>query len=160
MTQVNNLHSLDALFGNRVFMSALISWGIAQLIKVVINLIRGNSDGAGKNFIHFLWGTGGMPSSHSSAIVAVTTSVGFIEGIGSVLFACLLVISIIIIRDALGVRFSAGMQAKSLNHLGHQLKKSYSMDYTPVKEVNGHTFPEVAVGVILGFFIALAVCTL
>lgn len=141
-------------------MSAVFSWGIAQLIKVIINFSRGNSAGAGRSFLHFLWGTGGMPSSHSSAIVAVTTSVALLEGLGSHLFAALLVMTIIVIRDALGVRHSTGIQARALNQLGHQLKRKLSLDYRTVKEVNGHTFPEVAVGAILGFFSALAFCLL
>ncbi|MDR1894018.1 MAG: divergent PAP2 family protein [Spirochaetales bacterium] len=150
----------DILFSNRVFMSALFSWFLAQFIKILIRVFRGNSGGGGKTLVHFLWGTGGMPSSHSAAMVSVTTAVGLIEGLDSRLFGCLVVLSIIIIRDALGVRHAAGVQAKGLNSLGHQLKKQQLAEYKPVKEINGHTLPEVTVGSILGFSIALAICKL
>jgi len=160
MPQTESMNSIDLLFSNPVFLSALFSWGIAQFIKVVINLIRGKPEGLGGTFLVFLWKTGGMPSSHSSAVVAVTTAVGFVEGLNSSLFAVMAVMTVVIIRDALGVRFAAGTQARAINFLGTQLRKKKLVEFKPVKEVNGHTFPEVAVGVILGFFIAVAFCNL
>jgi len=160
MSQTDNLRSIDLLFSNPVLLSAVFSWGLAQFIKVVINLVRGRPEGAGSTFVQFLWKTGGMPSSHSSAIVAVTTAVGFTEGLNSSLFAVMLVMTVIVIRDALGVRHSSGVQARALNLLGSQLKKKKIAEFKLVKEVNGHTFPEVAVGIILGFFIAVAFCNL
>jgi len=160
MSQTDNLRSIDLLFSNPVLLSALFSWGLAQFIKVVITLVRGRPEGVGGTFVMFLWKTGGMPSSHSSAIVAVTTAVGFIDGLKSSLFAVMAVLTVIIIRDALGVRHSAGVQARALNQLGIQLKRKKIAEFKLVKEVNGHTFPEVAVGAMLGFFIAVAFCKL
>ncbi len=60
------------------------------------------------------------------------------------------------IRDALGVRRANGLQAKKINEMGKMLQEKGILDYTPVKEVNGHTPLEVCMGVLLGFFVGLA----
>ena len=149
------------LFSNTVFLSAVFSWGMAQLIKVIINLCKGKKrDGIGPSVGLFLWKTGGMPSSHSSAIVGTTTAIGFTEGLQSSIFVLAFVMTIVVIRDAMGVRHSTGLQAKAINNIGLKLNKSLNYNLKTVKEVNGHTFPEVAVGIILGFFIAVAFCNL
>ncbi len=160
MSQTEQLTSIDRLLSNPVFLSAVFSWGIAQLIKVIINIIRGKPSGMGGAVILFLWKTGGMPSSHTSAIIGVTTAIGFVEGVESSIFVLSLVLAIVVIRDALGVRHSTGIQAKAINKIGIQLKRNLNIDMDTVKEVNGHTLPEVAVGIILGFFIAVGFCNL
>jgi len=63
---------------------------------------------------------------------------------------------ILIIRDALGVRRSAGVQARALNSLSKELHDRLGTEFQPVKVISGHTPAEVAVGAGLGFFIALA----
>jgi len=108
----------------------------------------------------FFWKTGGMPSSHSAAVTSLTTSVGLIEGFNSTLFIITLVFALIVIRDALGVRRAAGSQAKALNTMGKQLQSKLKIPFKMVKEISGHTVPEVSIGIILGFFIAVAFCNL
>ena len=63
---------------------------------------------------------------------------------------------LITIRDAVGVRRSSGVQAKKINEMGKLLKEKGILDYSPIKEVNGHTPLEVTIGCLLGFFIGLA----
>ncbi len=101
-----------------------------------------------------------MPSSHSSLVTALATSIGITEGIDSALFATVFFYGILTIRDALGVRRSAGTQAQMLNTLRVELMQRYTISLKPVKEVHGHTPIEVSVGVLLGFFIALGICSL
>jgi len=64
--------------------------------------------------------------------------------------------ALIIIRDALGVRRSSGIQARVLNLLGRQTSEKLKIEFHPVKEVNGHSPLEVAVGALLGITIAAA----
>jgi acid phosphatase family membrane protein YuiD len=97
-----------------------------------------------------------MPSSHSSLVASLAASVAFYEGIDSNLFVITLMIALIIIRDSLGVRRSAGIQARVLNWLGRHVSERLKIEYHPVKEVNGHSPLEVAVGALLGIFIAAA----
>lgn len=107
----------------------------------------------------FFWRTGGMPSSHSAVAVSISTAVAFTEGFSN-LFIVSLFLSLIVIRDALGVRRSAGLQSKALNQLGSDLSAKFGIRYESVKEVHGHTWPEVCIGAILGFLIAFAFCEL
>ena len=101
-----------------------------------------------------------MPSSHSSVVAALATSIGFIEGVRSSLFMAMIFYGLLTVRDALGVRRAAGSQAKILNQLGRDIKKKLDLSFRPVKEIHGHTFSEVIVGILLGFFIAVAFCNL
>ncbi len=142
---------------NPVFISALLSWFGAQFIKTILNglykkVLRNPAD----IIASLIWRTGGMPSSHSALVTALAVSIAFNEGINSTLFALALFFAIVVIRDALGVRLSTGRQAQALNRLGRSLETQKDVDFAPVKEVHGHTPPEVLVGVLLGGSIALA----
>jgi hypothetical protein len=148
--------SLIGFFSGPVFLSAFFSWFIAQLLKTIIDIYRQRSRTSGEVVSTMVWKTGGMPSSHSSLVTSLATSIGFVHGVNSPIFVLSLFYGLLIIRDALGVRRSAGMQATTLNAMGAKLKDAIGYEYTPVKEVHGHSPTEVAVGVGLGFFIALA----
>ena len=109
-----------------------------------------------KEFIlRVLVGTGGMPSSHSATISAVALSIGLKEGFDSSIFAFAIVMVIIVIRDATGVRFSAGKQAEALNKILAYQHKKYKISYDKVKEVRGHTPLESFVGAIVGVLVSL-----
>jgi len=139
-----------------VFLSAVFSWFIAQLLKTIIDIARQRSRTSGDVVSTMFWKTGGMPSSHSALVTSLATSIGFNAGIATPLFTLSLFYGILIIRDALGVRRSSGLQAQKLNALGREMHEKLGTPFTPVKEVSGHTPAEVAVGAGLGFFIALA----
>lgn len=152
--------SMYRLVNNLVFLSAFFSWFMAQLIKTMIFLYR-RKNPTGKDIaVSLMWRTGGMPSSHSALVTALATSVGYLEGPDSSLFVLSLFYAVLTIRDALGVRRSAGNLAKTLNQLGEELSQGGAQLFEPVKEVHGHTTSEVSVGILLGFFIALAFCSL
>jgi acid phosphatase family membrane protein YuiD len=59
-------------------------------------------------------------------------------------------------RDAMGVRRSSGLQARSLNTFGKTIAEKLDIEFKPVKEIHGHKPLEVAVGALLGVFIAAA----
>jgi len=144
------------LVSSPVFLAAFFSWFIAQLLKAIIEAVRHHSHKSRDMVMTLFWKTGGMPSSHSSLVTALATSVGFEYGLDSPLFTMALFYGILIIRDALGVRRSAGLQAQTLNRMGTELHERFGIRFKAVKEVNGHTAAEVSVGVLLGFFIATA----
>lgn len=150
------LRSVYTLISHPVFLSALFSWLIAQLIKSVISAMRHPQRDPGSVLATIFWRTGGMPSSHSSMVTALATSIGFYEGIGSPVFILSLCYGTVVIRDALGVRRAAGLQAQALNRLGNQVASQGEIAFTPVREIHGHTSAEVSVGILLGFFIAIA----
>ncbi len=76
------------------------------------------------------------------------------------MFFVTLFYALLTFRDALGVRRAAGAQARVLNQLIRDLGKQHALRSKPVKEIHGHTISEVFVGALLGFFIAVAFCTL
>ena len=98
---------IASLCANPTFMSGLMAWAIAQVLKVFTTF-----------FVEKRWdwkmalGSGGMPSSHSALCVALTTSVAICHGIGDALFPVCLGFSLIVMYDATGVRRHAGMQAE------------------------------------------------
>jgi acid phosphatase family membrane protein YuiD len=146
--------SLKSLLENMIFLSTASSLFIAQLLKMII-FIMGRKR---KNFREVIetamWRTGGMPSSHSAVVCALTTSVAFVEGIASNLFVFSFWFALVVLRDALGVRRAAGLQAKAINNLGRQSSEKWGVDFHPVKEIQGHSPLEVVVGGFLGIFIA------
>lgn len=97
---------------NKVLMTSLIAWVIAQSIKVALGVIR-------EKRFNFKWfiGTGGMPSSHVSGMMALASSVGFVCGFSSYQFAIAFVLALIVMFDAQGVRRSSGRQAIILNKM-------------------------------------------
>ncbi|AEJ19421.1 divergent PAP2 family protein [Gracilinema caldarium] len=147
---------LSAFFENPVFLSAITSLIFAQLLKAIIVLLKNTKKSAKEIVATLLWKTGGMPSSHSSLVTALATSVAFKEGIGSTLFIVTLCLALIVIRDSMGVRRSAGLQARALNLLGKQVGDRLNIEYHQVKEIQGHAPLEVLVGSLLGILIAAA----
>lgn len=154
--RAHGISYLYDMISSRVFLSAFFSWFLAQGIKVLVDRIRGRSRGSYDMVATLVWRTGGMPSSHSSLVTSLATSIGFSYGVASPIFTLSLFYGILIIRDALGVRRAAGVQAQVLNKLGAQLARGGFVDFVPVKEVVGHTPSEVSVGVLLGFFVGVA----
>lgn len=148
------MNHLFVLVSSRVFLAGFFSWFFAQLLKMLIDYVRGRTRGSRDMVSVFVWKTGGMPSSHSSLVTGLATAIGFRYGVNSTLFVVTLFYGGLIIRDALGVRRSSGLQAQALNRLGLELSRRMDLSFTPVKEVSGHTIPEVSVGMLLGFFIA------
>lgn len=100
--------------------------------------------------------TGGMPSSHSAGVAALSTAVGIREGFGSVLFAVTVYFSLIVMYDAAGLRRAAGRQATLLNRL---IDNHYRHDKHLVEmrllELLGHTPLEVLVGAVVGVLYTL-----
>ncbi|HAW85165.1 MAG: hypothetical protein A2087_08410 [Spirochaetes bacterium GWD1_61_31] len=155
-----SLFGLVNLLRQPVFLSAITSWFVAQFAKALISLLRHPSGSFKEVLVTLFWKTGGMPSSHSALSVAITTSIAYTSGMLSDIFVLSFFFTMVVIRDAVGVRRAAGLQARAINQLGTELAKHCSTPFTPVKEVHGHTMPQIIVGGLMGFFIALAVCTL
>lgn len=149
------MENIKLLLSNKVLASALFSWVIAQILKISIELFKKNKLKTKEFIFRVLFGTGGMPSSHSSTISAVAVSIGIKEGFDSSIFAFAVVLVIIVIRDATGVRLSAGRQAEAINTLFEMQSKENNTAYTKVKEVRGHTPLETFVGVIVGMLVSL-----
>ena len=137
----------------RGYMAVFIAWLSAQLLKVLQGIV------AHKRFnFRWLFDTGGMPSSHSSSVGALATTVGLYYGFGSLPFLITLIFSIITLFDAAGVRRSVGKQAGILNKMLDDLYQKGQVPETRLKELLGHTPVEVLAGAFLGSIISLIIC--
>lgn len=140
--------------GYEAIFCGLLSATIAQLIKVITYLCTHKKI----NFKIFTT-TGGMPSSHTAGVIALSTSVALIEGIDSIAFAISIGFSLVIMQDAAGLRRAAGKTAATLNRLVDEFvqKNQEVKPYAALKELLGHTPLEVFCGMILGIIIPLIV---
>ena len=140
------------LFNNATLWVAILGWAVAQLIKFVIELARRR-----RIDISLFVSSGGMPSSHTSFVTAMTTSIGLRDGFDSSLFAVCAIISMVVMYDAAGVRRAAGHHAAIINDLLDHIEDTGIILDKKLKELLGHTPVEVAAGAILGVAIA-ALC--
>lgn len=138
-------------FASSILVTAVIAWFTAQVLKVMLVLIKNKR----LDFRRFV-GSGGMPSSHSSFVVSLAMSVGLTEGFSGSLFAVTVVLALVVMYDAAGVRRAAGQQAKILNKLVEQWgKEDFTETEKKLKELLGHTPVEVFAGALLGILIAV-----
>lgn len=98
-----------------------------------------------------------MPSSHAASVSALTTAVGFREGVGSVLFGVVLFFSLIVMYDAAGLRRAAGRQATLLNRILHEHIQLPGPPHERLRELLGHTPIEVLVGALIGVLFSMAI---
>jgi len=150
-------HNLPSLLSNPIFVSGALSIFLAQVLKAILVFLKQHKLKAKEIAFIMLWKTGGMPSSHSALVVSLSASIAFVEGFDS-LFILSFFLGLIVIRDALGVRRSAGLQSKALNILGKQMSERFNITFTPVKEIHGHRWQEVVVGAALGIVVSMLVC--
>ena len=143
---------VKSFFENYLLISAIISWFIAQLIKIVIELF----DGTGRNIIQVLFSTGGMPSSHTSTVVALSVSSGIQYGLGSAPFAISAILATIVMVDASGVRYETGKHAQILNKITKELFSGKPDEVNvALKELVGHTYFQVSMGALLGVAVSV-----
>lgn len=141
------------IYENRILLTGLIAWAVSQLIKTIIHLIINK---------RFDWerlaGDGGMPSSHSATVSAVAVSTGLIAGWDSPVFAVAVILALIVMHDARGVRQETGKQARVINDILELFESMGQGKLTPeetLKELVGHTHRQVIAGAALGIVIAL-----
>lgn len=147
------------LFTNFPLWAALFAIGFAQFIKVPLQYL------ATKKFDwSLITSTGGMPSSHSGAVTALSTAIAIEEGLGSPFFAISAIFGVIVMFDASGVRRHAGEQATVLNRLVDDFNKLVKEVITwpekekkekqkELKELLGHQPIEVFFGGLTGIIL-------
>lgn len=135
---------MSTLFDNGVLWWGLAACGLAQLSKLVIELV-----------VHRRWRpevlveTGGMPSSHSALLTGTAAGLGWQLGWDDPLFALAATMCFVVLYDASGVRRAAGLTAARVNQLASDAAPK------PLKENLGHTRLEVLVGSVIGPLVAL-----
>jgi acid phosphatase family membrane protein YuiD len=136
---------LSQFLANHVIQATFFAWAIAQILKVVIELIWKHHLN-----LRLLTSAGGMPSSHSAMVCALATAIAIHDGVSSSLFAVSLVFAVIVMYDAAGVRRAASIQARILNQIIDELFQGHPISETHLRELLGHTPIEVFAGAALG----------
>ncbi len=148
------MNFIDELLQNQIFISAALGWLVAQVLKTLIHFI------INKKFVaERMVGSGGMPSSHSATVCGMAAAAGMKYGGGSFEFAVTLMLAIIVMYDAMGVRRETGIQGRVLNEMLEifvNMGKEISAE-AKLKELVGHTPLQVLMGAILGIIIAVIV---
>ena len=140
---------ITQIIKNKIFMTTLSAWIIAQIIKVTIGVVK-------EKKFDFRWfvGTGGMPSSHAAGASCLTTAIGLEYGFNSVYFALAASFAIVVMFDAQGVRRASGRQARILNKIMEDIYWQKRIHDNQLRELIGHTPIEVIAGFLLGVTIA------
>lgn len=149
------------LFLNFPLWASFAAIFFAQFVKVPIQFI------ATRQLDWSLFtSNGGMPSSHSAAVTALSTGVALESGLDSPIFAVSAIFAVITMFDAAGVRRQAGEQAIVLNQLRTDLNRIFKdakeWNEKPeqekrkeLKELLGHKPIEVFFGGLTGIFLTL-----
>ncbi len=146
------------LFNNDVLIAAVASWLIAQIAKIIINAI------VTKRFdIKRLTGDGGMPSGHSAFVTSAALMAGLTAGLGSPVFGIALVIAIVVMHDATGVRQEAGKHAISIieivdminEYLEYLSEHDKKIKIQKLKTLVGHTHLQVFFGALTGIIVSV-----
>jgi len=142
----------ESVLSNRVLLSAILAWVLAQSAKVLWSFTKDRKF----NFERIM-GSGGMPSAHSASVVAGTFAIGKLMGYGHPLFGLAFIVSFIVMYDAANVRMAAGKQAKVINRIINEIGVHKIHLDEELKELLGHTYLEVLVGMILGIVVGVFV---
>ena len=141
------MHHIGEILQNSCLWTAVCAWFIAQGLKVLQDR-------------KFTWrrflSSGGMPSSHTASVVAISVMVGGKMGFDTALFAACCVFGIVVMYDAAGVRRETGRQGKAINDIVQKvLVENEPITDDIMKEVMGHRPVEVAMGALLGIAVAV-----
>ena len=137
------------LLENHLLINSVIAWLAAQVIKTAIYVIINRRMDWSR-----LFGDGGMPSGHSATVTALAATAAIYYGLDSAVFAVCVVLAIIVMHDATGVRHEAGKHAHAINTLMKMLE-NHKASEEELKEFLGHTPLQVVFGSALGLVTAL-----
>ncbi len=130
----------------------LVAVAICQILKFLIEIITNKK----VSIIRLLDGAGGLPSSHSTLTSCLTTLIGLNMGFASPIFALSTVFTLIVMYDAMGIRYETEKQAKVINKITKQIKlDNLNSELKNLKEEVGHKPIEVFCGLILGIILGI-----
>lgn len=135
--------------GFGAIISFVAAWFVTQSIKFTIAV---HEKGLREAF-SLSSKPGGMPSGHTAGFVAITTFLALAEGLDSSIFGLAVAVTIVIMYDALHVRFAVGELGETVKKLAHKVDPKMS---TP-RIMKGHKLTEVLAGLVLGLAIGFAV---
>ena len=136
-------------YGLGAIFSFVLGWLFAQSGKLIGDIVRKKGHITIKGLIDCMTRSGGMPSGHTASFLGLSSYLGWKYGFDSGIFALAICTTIIVIYDAVNVRYAVGEQGELLNLMAGDSNK----DYKKLKIVRGHTVPQVIVGAIIGVLV-------
>ena len=146
---------MGSIFQNHALVAALIAMATAQLLKPFLHYLMYHEWDPAQMF-----GSGGMPSSHSAFVCSLALVTGMRTGFDSEIFAVAAVFGIIVLYDAANVRWQSGLHAQRINQILRELFRGQVPSEATLKEVIGHTPRQVYAGALFGLIIGLLVETI
>lgn len=137
-----------------VFLAFVLGWFVAQVLKLIFFIIKKRGKTTFHDVMYYMVKSGGMPSGHTASFTAVTMTIGYVSGFTSTIFALAVCNTLIIVYDAINVRYSVGEHGKVLNKLIDEKNKGEGSKIKKLRVVEGHTVAEAAMGFLLGISIA------
>lgn len=153
---------INSILHNRMFVTPLLSWFIAQVLKTIIHFI------VSKEFdLERMIGSGGMPSCHTASVIGLLYATIYSKGLDGFEFPMAAMFAIIVMYDAMNVRMETGKQAVVLNlflrneEIKEHLKGTRIEEWPKVilKEYVGHTPVQVVAGILIGVLTGYIVCS-
>lgn len=146
------MDSIKELVTSYWLLSALAAWVTSQITKIIVGVYKTEKT----SFLGIVFGNGGMPSTHTAAVVGYTTACAVTEGLGSPLFGLCAILCMIVMNDAVGVRRETAKQSVFLNWIRkNRLSDAENVPDDKLKELIGHTPAQVFVGAAIGVTAAL-----
>ena len=138
---------LYELITNRLLITGISSWFVAQLAKTIIYAIINK-----KLVLERMVGDGGMPSGHSATVTSLAVISGLSFGFDSFQFAVTALLAGSVCHDAMGVRLETGKQAQIINEMveAFEIWTKKELPEIKLKEFVGHTPIQVIAGILLG----------
>lgn len=130
-------------------LAILAAWLVAQGAKYVASVMRTGKLTDWRQF----YISGGMPSAHSATMISITTMIGLKDGFTSGLFGLAVMVSVIVMYDAMMVRRSSGAQGEALKALITEVRSAL----VAPRIVRGHQPMEVLVGALVGALVGYIV---
>jgi acid phosphatase family membrane protein YuiD len=146
---------LKDLFTNHMIIIPLIAWASSQVMKIFTYLIVEKK---------LVWkrviSDGGMPSAHSATVMSLAVTCGWTQGFDSPAFAIAVILAVVIMRDAVGVRRESGVNAEAIKRLADKSNENLGAGEDKIKTdklktLVGHTPMQVAFGCVIGIIISL-----
>ena len=145
-------YSFQAIITNKCLMVPFVLWASIQIFKFLTDLVLYKEVNLKR-----LMGAGGMPSSHSAVVCSLATVVGKQQGLNSEMFAISVILALVVMYDAAGVRRAAGKQAKILNKIVQTPGLTTVEVSEKLVEALGHTPIQVFVGAFIGIIVGIIV---
>ncbi|MDT8381897.1 MAG: divergent PAP2 family protein [Brevefilum sp.] len=143
---------LTGILNNPVFIACITASVLAQILKLPLEYLRTK-----KWDWSLIFGTGGMPSSHSAVITAAAAGIGHYVGFDTPLFGLAFAVATVVVYDATNIRRQAGFHAQQINRIIEEIfagKVKPVDEFNELREVLGHSPGEAVGGIILGIIIS------